>query len=192
MGRYGMSIVRWYFPRDRLSRRAYWQHYFLPILLTTIAASLVDAALGFGRPSPDITPGPGVTISGDVVLTHGLLSGGPLENTVFLLALIPSIAAVVTRLHDTGRSGAWFALLAVVGPSLGGTLAFIAAFMNAGVAAVLFFAVLGGVIYLIVLLCLRGDTQPNSYGPPPGQMPQPPQGYQPPADYGPYRYPDGR
>lgn len=54
-----------------------------------------------------------------------------------LAMLLPSIAAAVRRLHDTGKSG-WYFLL-------------------------IFFAVIGW-IWLIVLLATEGDHGPNEYG----------------------------
>lgn len=59
-------------------------------------------------------------------------------STLYSLAvLIPSIAAAVRRLHDTGRSGWWVlvALLPVV-----------------------------GVIALLILLALESEPGPNAYG----------------------------
>ncbi|MER5888683.1 DUF805 domain-containing protein [Streptomyces sp. NPDC001941] len=57
-----------------------------------------------------------------------------------LAVLLPSLAVVVRRLHDTGRSGGWF---------------FIA-----------FVPLVGGII-LLVFLCLDSEPQHNAYGPNP-------------------------
>lgn len=62
---------------------------------------------------------------------------------VFGLAmLVPGIAVTVRRLHDTGRSGAWY---------------FIA-----------FIPIIGG-IWLLILTLLEGDQGANAYGPNPRQ-----------------------
>lgn len=57
-----------------------------------------------------------------------------------LATLIPSIAAGIRRLHDTGKSG-WFLLIALI-PFV-------------------------GTIVLIVFLASKGDQGSNQYGPPP-------------------------
>jgi uncharacterized membrane protein YhaH (DUF805 family) len=57
-----------------------------------------------------------------------------------LALLVPSLAAGVRRLHDTGKSG-WMVLIALIP--------------------------LVGSIILIVFLASGGDQQPNQYGPPP-------------------------
>lgn len=57
------------------------------------------------------------------------------------LTLVPTIGAVVRRLHDTGRSGWWWFLSLVP---------------------------LGGIV-LLVLLALPGEPWPNRYGLPPYQ-----------------------
>ncbi len=57
-----------------------------------------------------------------------------------LAILIPSIAVVVRRLHDTNRSG-WFYFIAFI-PLIGG-------------------------IWLLVLMCTDGDYKENQYGPDP-------------------------
>lgn len=53
---------------------------------------------------------------------------------------IPSLAAVVRRLHDQDKSG-WYILV--------------------------YFIPLVGIIWLLVLLCTEGDARPNQYGPDP-------------------------
>lgn len=60
---------------------------------------------------------------------------------IYLLAvLVPSIAVLVRRLHDTGKSGAWFWIGLV--PFIGG-------------------------IWLLVLTVLEGNSGANQYGPDP-------------------------
>lgn len=64
----------------RLSRRGYWSFFLMNILLF-IAVIFVDAIVGG---------------SGFVTVTY------------ILLMTIPSISAIIRRLHDTGRNMAWF------------------------------------------------------------------------------------
>ncbi|WP_405389721.1 DUF805 domain-containing protein [Streptomyces sp. NBC_01102] len=65
---------------------------------------------------------------------------------IYILAtLVPSLAVIVRRLHDTGRSGWWF-LIAFV-PLVGG-------------------------IILLVFMCLEGAQEPNEYGANPKLAPQ--------------------
>ena len=67
---------------------------------------------------------------------------------IFSLAvLLPYLAALVRRLHDTNRSGAYF---------------FVA-----------FIPLVGGII-LLIFLASEGTAGQNAYGPPPGAAPPPP------------------
>jgi uncharacterized membrane protein YhaH (DUF805 family) len=62
---------------------------------------------------------------------------------VFVLAMIvPGIAVTVRRLHDTGRSGAWYFIAFI--PFIGG-------------------------IWLLILALLEGQQGANAYGPDPRQ-----------------------
>jgi uncharacterized membrane protein YhaH (DUF805 family) len=59
----------------------------------------------------------------------------------FVAFILPTLSALVRRLHDTGRSGWWYWISLV--PLIGG-------------------------IWLLVLLILDGDAGDNQYGPNPG------------------------
>lgn len=100
-----------------------------------------------------------ITLAGGITLAHAtdgsaisLLFGIPLA--VYLLAtIVPTLAVVVRRLHDTGRSGAWYFI----------------GFIPAGV----------GPIIMLVFTTSEGQPHDNQYGPiskplPPGyfQYPQ--------------------
>jgi uncharacterized membrane protein YhaH (DUF805 family) len=61
-----------------------------------------------------------------------------------LATLLPALAAAVRRLHDTGKSGAWYFIAFV--PFIGG-------------------------IWLIVLLAGQGNSGPNEYGDDPKAVP---------------------
>lgn len=63
-----------------------------------------------------------------------------LTSLYALAVLIPNIAVIVRRLHDTGRSGAWWWIMFV--PFIGG-------------------------IWLLVLMCLDSEPTENQYGPNP-------------------------
>lgn len=65
---------------------------------------------------------------------------GPLTGIFYIATLLPSIAVMFRRLHDTGRS-AWWELL--------------------------WFVPVIGWIILIVWHCQRGEAGPNKYGPNP-------------------------
>lgn len=99
----------------RAQRSEYW-YFFLFLVIVDIVASVLDSAL-FGDFSA-------------------------LYLIATLALIVPSIAAGVRRLHDTGRSG-WWLLLA-------------------------FIPVVGAIV-LIVFLCQRGTAGPNQFGPDPLQ-----------------------
>ena len=101
------------------------------------------------------------------------------------LHVVPLAAAIVRRLHDTGRTGLWVLMPLPFGlyglyamerlfayvPRLiraegqdPAVFAFMAEFTWAFGAALLWLAAL---IWLIVFLCGRGQPQENRYGPPP-------------------------
>ena len=95
--------------------------------------------------------------------------GGLLQIAMFVTVLVPGLAVLVRRLHDTDRP-AWWLLL--------------------------FLVPFGGLV-ILVFLCLPGQSQPNRYGPSP-KDPRPgdgptgygPTGYDQPG-YGPTGYPPG-
>lgn len=81
-----------------------------------------------------------------VLAVLGLAIESQIPYMIYLLAvLVPSIAVVVRRLHDTGRSGWWILIGAV--PLVGG-------------------------IILLVFMCSEGAHEPNEYGANPKLAPQ--------------------
>jgi uncharacterized membrane protein YhaH (DUF805 family) len=88
-----------------------------------------------------------------VAIIGGALHASWLAWIVLLVYLVPSIAAAVRRLHDTGRSGWWYLI---------GLIPFV------------------GFIILLVLLAGEGQPGPNEYGPPPGMSSLPGAGAPPP------------
>ena len=111
--------------QGRATRSEYW-YFILFCILCQIAASVVDRILGtsFKIANP---------VSGEMQS----LGYGYVYALVGLGLFLPSIAALVRRLHDTGRSGWWYwiALIPLV-----------------------------GIILLLVWLCSRGTTGANAYG----------------------------
>lgn len=81
-----------------------------------------------------------------VLLAIGFAIESQIPYGIYILAvLVPSLAVVVRRLHDTGRSGWWF-LIAFV-PLVGG-------------------------IILLVFMCSEGAREANEYGADPKLAPQ--------------------
>jgi uncharacterized membrane protein YhaH (DUF805 family) len=104
-------------------------------------------------------------LSGGASAAGGALGGGLIVFfglfALFVLALIiPSIAVAVRRLHDTDRSGWWFAAPIALS-ALG------AAFRGGALETVLGLASGVASITLLVFYCLDGTRGPNRFGPDP-------------------------
>lgn len=99
----------------RARRTEYWM-YTLFNLLIVIGLSIVDEVAGLNK------------------ATEGL---SPLSTLYSLAVLIPGLAVIVRRLHDTGKSG-WWILIALI-PLI-------------------------GAIVLLVFMVRDGDRGPNKYG----------------------------
>ena len=106
----------------RANRPEYW-YFLLFLLLFSMAMVVVDISL-FG--TVETVDG----ISGDAEFA-------PFSSLFSLAMLLPSLAALFRRLHDTDRSG-WWILIGLI-PLL-------------------------GVIVLVVFLCSRGTPGPNRFG----------------------------
>lgn len=102
----------------RARRSEYW-FFVLFSVIVYVVATILDSVLG---------------------LTFGDLSYGVLYCLSALALLLPSLAVVIRRLHDIGRSG-WWILIALV-PFIGG-------------------------LVLLVFACLDSQPQANKYGPSP-------------------------
>lgn len=140
MTRYGPYIEdqarsSWYLRRGRISRRTYWLHYALPITGASIAAAVLDISSGAAWYST------GYSSTGYSYSTETTYAGGPFMLLTALVLLVPSVSALVTRLHDRDRN-AWSLLWGLV-PFVGGLI-------------------------LFVLTCQRGDEGANRYGAPEG------------------------
>jgi uncharacterized membrane protein YhaH (DUF805 family) len=107
----------------RARRSEYW---FIQLFL--VVTNLVAAVIDF------------VLMNGDVerFIANG---GGGIVGLIWILAtIVPAIAVLVRRLHDTGRSG-WWALIG--------------------------FVPVAGAIALLVFTVADSEAQQNSYGPSP-------------------------
>ena len=97
--------------------------FFLFNFIFALVASILDRIMGTTFTMSGINVGYGY-----IYLLYGLFT------------LLPSLAALVRRLHDIGKSG-WFFLVC--------------------------FIPIAGIIWLIVLLCKDSTPGPNKYGPNP-------------------------
>ncbi len=100
----------------RARRKEYWM-FFLFNTIFAIAAMILDKILGLSFTS--------------IGLPYGYI-----YLAYFLFTLIPSLAVLVRRLHDVGKSG-WFFLIGII------------PLVN---------------IWLLVVLCTAGDMGTNEYG----------------------------
>jgi len=113
-----MPLKRYADFSGRSRRKEYWM-FVLGVIIVAIVLSIVEGALGMS----------------------GMVGGvyGPLTTLLILGTIIPSIACMVRRFHDQGKSG-WFAILAFI-PIIS--------------------------LVVLVFMCLDGDTGSNEYGPDP-------------------------
>ncbi len=117
----------------RTRRRDYWLFYLANVLITlipTILMSISMAMMTVSAATNDEFP-----ISAIFVVIFSLLIGA-----YSIATLVPSIAILVRRLHDSGKSG-WFALLNLI-PYVGGLIC-------------------------LVFCCMDSQVGPNQYGPNP-------------------------
>jgi len=150
------NFAQFYFsPRGRASRAQYWLRYFLPFFV--IAVVLRVAGLIHGESADE---------------------GGPILGVLFLfylVALWPSIAVLVKRMHDRDKSG-WLVLLLYVPFFIGIALASVALYdvavrdihdanQVATPAAIVFGGTaIVGVWFFIEFGCMRGTVGGNRYG----------------------------
>ena len=104
-----------------------------------------------------------------------------LSIVVWLALLLPNIAAICRRLHDTGKSGWWQLLF--YGSLL---LSYVMAFIRLRVLllnTILSLVTLAAVIVMIVWLCKDSDPDPNKWGPSPKyNLGNPPHGQEDPQN----------
>ena len=92
--------------KGRSRRSEYW-YIQLFLIITNLAAAAIDLAL----------------MNGDVDRFIANGGGGIVGLVWILVTILPAIAVLVRRLHDTGRSG-WWALIGLV-PLVGGVVLFV-------------------------------------------------------------------
>ncbi|MDE0867384.1 MAG: DUF805 domain-containing protein [Aquiluna sp.] len=92
--------------KGRSRRSEYW-FIQLFLIITNLAAAAIDLAL----------------MDGDVDRFIANGGGGILGLIWILVTIVPALAVLVRRLHDTGKSG-WWALIGLV-PLVGGVVLFV-------------------------------------------------------------------
>jgi uncharacterized membrane protein YhaH (DUF805 family) len=128
-----VGFGHWYLRRGRIDRRTWWLHYTLPFALLSTLAVLADWSFGHD---------PGLVAQGGAAPGAGTL--GPLATVVAVLTLVPTISAMVCRLHDWNQPAVWLLLL--------------------------FLPVVGELALFVLAGCVRGNPGPNRYGPPPSWL----------------------
>jgi uncharacterized membrane protein YhaH (DUF805 family) len=107
-----VKFSEWYVCRGRITRRAWWLHYALVLVLFSFLAAIADASMGYPAfAMPDQPSG-----------VYDYI-GGPVTGFVSLFTLVPSISSSVARLHDRGHSAWW--LLWMLVPVVGWILLFV-------------------------------------------------------------------
>ena len=134
----------------RATRSEYW-FFVLFNGVVTIALAVLAAAASLRAPT-----------------VHQSAAWTPAQLPIlvyYVAALLPSLAVLVRRLHDTGRSGWW-----VFGAFLAGTLM---AFSNAFPNYALILAIPAFLLSLIILAFTiqDGEREANRYGPSPKAVP---------------------
>lgn len=149
--------------QGRARRSEFW-YFWLFLVLGNIVAAILDAALG-----TDLETG-----------------GGVVSNIFALVTLLPILAAVARRLHDTDHSGWWQLGSFVPALVMGFTAGWIAGSGQASGPAMLVLVVAGIVTLVVSILVLiwlvrAGDRGPNRFGPDPMGPPEMAQAYGPPG-----------
>ena len=133
----------------RAPRAEYWYFYLFTILVSFVASG-VDS----------------------LIFSTSWLDGGPLDGITSIVLLIPSIAVLVRRFHDVGKSG-WQVLAVIVALFAGVIIMALTAESSTGVAAIIPGAVitLASFGYLLYVTLKRSDPGMNDYGPNPYEDP---------------------
>lgn len=100
------SVLTQYATFSGRARRSEYWFWVLVVFLVSLAASVLDTAMGRG----------------------GQL--GIMSTLVLLATIVPSVAVAVRRLHDTGRSGAWWFIVFV--PFIGGLVLLVFMVLDSG------------------------------------------------------------
>lgn len=125
----------------RARRSEYW-YYTLCGIIINIVLSVIDSLIG---------------LDFDIV------------GTIYSLAVfIPGLAVLVRRMHDIGKSG-WYVLILFLPFIIAAVWFGVLAIDTSGSgfttwAIVPALLLIGGLIWMLVLLCTEGDSGPNEYG----------------------------
>jgi uncharacterized membrane protein YhaH (DUF805 family) len=125
-----MPLKRFFDFSGRSRRKEFWLWILLYIIVYVVALVL-DVQLGLGGSSQSSSEFGDGAMSASASFNGGILTLG-----WALIALIPSLAVTVRRLHDVDKSG-WFILLGLI-PLVG--------------------------FYLLYLYCQPGTAGPNRFG----------------------------
>jgi len=133
MGYMFLPLKRFFDFSGRSRRKEFWLWWLFYFIMFAVAMFL-DVQMGLGGSST------GSSEIGDGNVSASFhATGGILTMAWALIALIPSLAVTVRRLHDDDKSG-WFILLGLI-PLVG--------------------------FYLLYLYVIPGTTGPNRFGPDP-------------------------
>lgn len=149
----------------RARRSEFWWFYLAQTILTYILSRAVSLTSSYSLSDLSGNSGELFGIAWD---SMGSMLTNPvwwLSVVVWLGLLIPNLAVICRRLHDTGKSGWWQMIF--IGSVL---LFYLAIFLNPKVWLVypiLFFVMLAALIVMIVWLCKDSDPKPNKWGPSP-------------------------
>lgn len=158
-----MPLRRYADFRGRSRRVEYWMWVLFQILVFAVLVTL-DNVLGLGG-HHQVGAAPGGTA---LSYSYGAYASGGLLTWIFwLLALVPNVAVQVRRLHDSDRSGWW--VLLPIAPFLFTLALGVIAVASHSLTMMLVTALswllsFGGIIWLIILLCLDGTRGVNRFG----------------------------
>lgn len=135
------------------ARRAEYWYFVLFSTLARLVTTILDASVGMRG-----------------------TSGGPFTALLSLALLIPSLAVLTRRMHDTDRSGFW--VLGFYGVFFVGLIGIVAAFFvqarsgvtepgAVGIMIVFGLLMLAASIWILVITVTKGTTGSNRYGPDP-------------------------
>lgn len=121
----------------RASRSEFWWFYLFTFIVSILAGVIDTFVLGLS-----------------------FEDNGPLQSIASLGFLLPTLAATVRRLHDTGRSG-WLILVPVGGLLLGVMMALV------GGVVFMFLIIVAALVLQLVWLCQASEPGANRFGPNP-------------------------
>ena len=139
-----LKVVRKYatFP-GRAGRKEYWM-FALVLFVMLVVCFILDPLLGIYVLQGVFKTSTSADVGGNVLASQQHDGIGILTLMVYLVHLIPGLAAAIRRLHDGNKSG-WFLLLSFI------------PIVN---------------FYFLYLLIARGTPGTNRFGPPPvGALP---------------------